>query len=117
MAGICWVRGEATPSGRWTERAFVSNYREAKHADNAWFTIGAALAALPTGYCAGLLAAVALAGGPNFGQAPLLTVPLGLLAALAFALVPILPARTRFTSMAVAAIVSVLLFVAVRPTT
>jgi hypothetical protein len=83
---------------------------------NAWFTIGAALAALPTGYCAGLLAAVALAGGTNFGQAPILTVPLGLLAALAFALVPILPARTRFTSMAVAAIVSILIFVAVRPT-
>jgi hypothetical protein len=83
---------------------------------NAWFTVGAALAALPTGYCAGLLAAVALAGGLSFGQAPLLTVPLGLLAAMAFALVPILPARTRFTIMAVAAIVSVAIFIVARPT-
>jgi hypothetical protein len=83
---------------------------------NVWFTVGAVLAAFPFGYCAGLLAAVLLAGGSNIGQGPLLTVPISLLAAIVFASVPILAARTRFTIMTVAAIVSVGLFLVFRST-
>ena len=64
---------------------------------------------LPFGYFAGLLAAFLLAGGPDIGQGPLLTVPLDLLAAIVFASVPLLAARTRFTIMIAGAIVSVVL--------
>jgi hypothetical protein len=71
---------------------------------NVWFTVGAVLAAFPFGYMAGLLAAFLLAGGHNIGQAPLLTVPLGLLAATVFAAVPLLAARTRFAILLVGAI-------------
>jgi hypothetical protein len=82
---------------------------------NVWFTAGALLAALPLGYCAGLLAAFAMSRGFDIGQGPLLTIPIGLLLAIAFALVPILDARTRFTIITVAAIVSVGLVLLVRP--
>ena len=78
---------------------------------NVWFTVGAVLAAFPFGYMAGLIAAFVLAGGPNIGQGPLLTVPLGLLAAMLFASVPLLAARTRFAILLVGAIA---LFLVVR---
>jgi len=67
---------------------------------NVWFTIGAALAAFPFGYMAGLLAAFLLAGGPNIGQGPQLTVPLCLLAAIVFASVPLLAPRTGLAILA-----------------
>jgi len=54
----------------------------------AWLTIaGAAIFALPFGWGAGLVAAYAIAG-KNFGQLPVATVPLGIAAALMFALSP-----------------------------
>lgn len=78
---------------------------------NVWFTIGAVLAAIPFAYMAGLLAAFLLAGGPNIGQGPALTIPLALLASIAFAAVPLLAARIRFVILAVGAVV---LFLVVR---
>jgi hypothetical protein len=73
---------------------FVSIHGEG----DMWFTIGAVLAAIPVGYGLGLLAAWLLAGF-NFGQLPLITVPLGIVASIVFALVPYVQARTRFAVM------------------
>ena len=54
----------------------------------AWLTVMAAvLMALPFGWGVGVFAAYLLAGS-NFGQLPVATVPLGIVAALAFALWP-----------------------------
>ena len=51
-----------------------------------WITVAAAVVmALPFGWGLGVLAAYIVAG-KNFGQLPVATVPLGILAALAFAL-------------------------------
>ena len=69
-------------------------------------TIAAVLAALPCGYCFGVVAAFLIAGGPNIGQAPLLTVPVGMLVAVLFALLPFVGAQTRFMTMVVGAIAS-----------
>jgi len=77
-------------------------------------TAATVLAALPCGYCFGVVAAFMLAGGPELGQAPLLTVPLAVLAAIGFALLPLLEAQTRFMTMIVAAIVAADAFLMVR---
>jgi hypothetical protein len=61
----------------------------------AWLIVTAAVVlALPFGWGLGLLAAYVVAG-KNFGQLPVATVPLGILAALAFALWPSLRPSTR----------------------
>lgn len=83
-------------------------------ASDARFTLAAILAALPFGYGFVVVAAVLLAGGPDTGQAPLLTVPLGLLAALIVALLPLLQAQTRFIITVVGAIASAVVFLMVR---
>lgn len=80
---------------------------------DARLTLAAVLAALPCGYCFGVVAAFVLAGGPDVGQAPLVTVPLGLLAAIAFALLPFLGAQTRFMTMVVGAIAAADVFLMV----
>jgi hypothetical protein len=83
-------------------------------ASDTRLTFAAVLAALPCGYCLGVVAAFLLAGGPDIGQAPLLTIPLGVLIAIAFALLPILEAQTRFITMVVAAIAAADIFLMVR---
>jgi len=61
----------------------------------SWLIVGAAVVmALPFGWGLGLLVAYIVAGR-NFGQLPAATVPLGLLAALAFALWPSFSPSTR----------------------
>jgi anti-sigma factor RsiW len=57
--------------------------------------IGAVIFAIPFGWGLGVLAAYLIAGS-NFGQLPLMTVPLGIAAAVAFAAVPRFNAWTRF---------------------
>jgi hypothetical protein len=69
-------------------------------------TIAAVLAALPCGYCFGVVAAFLMAGGPDVGQVPLLTVPVGMLVAVLFALLPMVGAQTRFMTMVVGTIAS-----------
>ncbi len=60
-----------------------------------WVVVAAAVVmALPFGWGLGVLAAYILAG-KNFGQLPAATVPLGIIAALAFALWPSLKPSTR----------------------
>jgi hypothetical protein len=81
---------------------------------DARLTWAAVLAALPCGYCFGIVAAYLLAGGPNIGLAPLWTVPVGLVAAIAFALQPFLGARTRFMVMVVGAIAAADVFLMVQ---
>jgi hypothetical protein len=81
---------------------------------DARLTLAAVLAALPCGYCFGVVAAFLLAGGPNVGQAPLWTVPLGLLLAVLFALLPFVGAQTRFMTMVVGAIASADVFLMVQ---
>jgi len=61
----------------------------------SWLIVAAAVVmALPFGWGLGLLVAYAVAG-KDFGQLPAATVPLGILAALAFALWPSFSPRTR----------------------
>jgi len=61
----------------------------------SWATVAAAVVmALPFGWGLGLVAAYLIAE-KNFGQLPAATVPLGILAALAFALWPSLRPSTR----------------------
>lgn len=55
--------------------------------------------AVPFGWGIGVLAAYLLAG-PDFGQLPAVTVPLGILASIAFALTPVFEPRTRLAVMA-----------------
>jgi hypothetical protein len=63
----------------------------------AWLIVAAAVVlALPFGWGLGLLVAYVVAG-KNFGQLPAATVPLGLLAAVAFALWPSFRPSTRLT--------------------
>ena len=60
-----------------------------------WLIVAAAIVlALPFGWGLGLVAAYIVAG-KNFGQLPAVTVPLGILAALAFALWPSFRPSTR----------------------
>jgi len=77
-------------------------------------TVAAVLAALPCGYCFGVVAAFLLAGGPNIGHAPLVTVPLSMAVATLFALLPFVGAQTRFMTMVVGAIASADVFLMVR---
>jgi hypothetical protein len=81
---------------------------------DARLTAAAVLAALPCGYCFGVVAAFLMAGGPNIGQAPLLTVPLAMLVAILFALLPLVGAQTRFLTMVVGAIASADVFLMVQ---
>jgi len=81
---------------------------------DARLTVAAVLAALPCGYCFGVVAAFLLAGGPNVGQVPLWTVPLGLVVAVLFALLPFVGAQTRFMTMVVGAIASADVFLMVQ---
>jgi hypothetical protein len=83
-------------------------------ASDTRLTIAAVLAALPCGYCFGVVAAFLLAGGPDVGQMPLLTAPLGMLGASLFALLPFVDAKTRFMTMVVGAIASADAFLMVR---
>jgi hypothetical protein len=61
-------------------------------------TFFAILAAFPFGWCLGLFFTLLIAG-TNIGQTPIFTVPLGILAALIFAFVPVCEARTRLNIM------------------
>jgi hypothetical protein len=64
-----------------------------------WAVVTAAvLAAFPFGWGFGVSAAYMLAGC-DFGQLPALTVPLGIIAAIIFALLPLLSARRRLLIM------------------
>jgi len=66
-----------------------------------WVITAATVAlALPFGWGLGLLAAYIIAG-KNFGQLPAATVPLSIIAAVAFALSSSLRISTRFTVMLV----------------
>jgi hypothetical protein len=60
----------------------------------------AVLAAFPFGWGLGVTAAYLLAG-PDFGQLPALTVPVGIIAAIVLALLPLLSARKRLLIMVV----------------
>ena len=64
--------------------------------------IAAVIAALPFGWGLGVVVAY-LVAGPNFGQLPILTVPIGLIVSIAFALLPILTAGTRLAILVVGA--------------
>ena len=65
----------------------------------SWLIVSAAVVlAFPFGWDVGVLSAL-LIGGRNFGQLPLLTVPLGIIAAIVFALWPSFKASTRFKVM------------------
>ena len=65
-----------------------------------WVTIAAAVfMALPFGWGLGVFLAYVLAGS-SFGQLPAVTVPLGIVASLVFALWPSLAPRTRLTVLA-----------------
>ncbi|MGH8504657.1 MAG: hypothetical protein ACRETM_01675 [Stenotrophobium sp.] len=60
------------------------------------FATAAVVVALPCGWGLGIVAATCMAGS-DFGQLPAVTVPLGIVAALVFALSPILTAKKRLT--------------------
>jgi hypothetical protein len=65
----------------------------------SWAIVAAAVvAAFPFGWGLGVTAAYLLAG-PDFGQLPALTVPVGIIAAIVFALLPLLSARKRLLIM------------------
>ena len=65
----------------------------------SWAVVTAAvLAAFPFGWGLGVVGAYLLAG-PDFGQLPALTVPVGIIAAIIFALLPLLTARKRLLIM------------------
>jgi hypothetical protein len=64
-----------------------------------WAVVAAAVvAAFPFGWGLGVAAAYLLAG-PDFGQLPALTVPLGIMAAIVFAVLPLLSAQKRLLIM------------------
>jgi hypothetical protein len=73
-----------------------------------WVIVAATLlAALPFGWGLGVLAAY-LIGGRDFGQLPVATVPLGLLAAFVLALWPGLPPAKRLKVMVAGAAASII---------
>jgi hypothetical protein len=92
-------RGGAMPSAHWSDVRFA---------------VVAVLAALPCGYGSGVVAAYLLAGGPDIGRAPLLTVPLALLVTAIFAVLPFAEAQTRFVILSVGAIAATVLLLMVR---
>ena len=63
--------------------------------------IVAVLVAIPFGWMLGAFLAYLIAG-PNFGQLPIVTVPIGLAAGIAFALVPLLTTGKRIAIMVAA---------------
>jgi hypothetical protein len=81
---------------------------------NAWFTTGAVLAAFPFAYCFGVVVAFWIWGGTGLGPVLIIFPSFG--AAIMFAVVPVLAARTRFIILALAAILSIAVFVMVRST-
>ena len=60
--------------------------------------LGCLLLVLPFGWMVGLVAAVILTGGA-IGQLPMLTIPIAILGALIFAVVPFIRVRTRLAVM------------------
>jgi hypothetical protein len=60
--------------------------------------LGCLLFVLPFGYMIGLFAAIVLSAGA-VGQLPMLTIPLGILGAIVFALLPLVPVGQRFSIM------------------
>jgi hypothetical protein len=70
--------------------------------------IAAVVMAVPFGWGAGVLAAYLLAG-PDFGQLPAATVPLGILGSIAFALMPLFKPKTRLAVMAGGTVVFILI--------
>jgi hypothetical protein len=62
--------------------------------------IAPVILALPFGWGLGVIIAYLIAE-PNFGQLPIVTVPLAIAASIVFALVPWLPAQTRVIIMAI----------------
>ena len=70
--------------------------------------VAAVVLALPFGWGLGVLAALII-GGKNFGQLPAVTVPLGIIAAIVFALWPSFKAATRFKVMLAGSVVFVLI--------
>ena len=75
----------------------------------SWLIVSAAvLLAFPFGWGVGVLGAL-LIGGRNFGQLPALTVPLGIIAAIVFALWPSFKASTRFKVMLAGSVAFVLI--------
>lgn len=86
----------------------------ALHPNEAHLVLGAVFAALPCGYGFGIVAAYLLAGGPQVGYMPLLTVPLAFLVSAVAALAPVFEAQTRFLAMGVGAIAATVLLVMVR---
>jgi hypothetical protein len=60
--------------------------------------LGCLLFVLPFGYMVGLVAAIVLSGGA-VGQLPMLTIPLGILGSVVFALLPLVPVGQRFRIM------------------
>ena len=95
-------------------RTWKSSFGRRQAASDARLTIAAVLAALPCGYCFGVVAAFLMAGGPNIGHAPLLTVPLACSWQILFALLPFVEAQTRFMTMVVGAIASADVFLMVQ---
>lgn len=80
----------------------------------SWLMVAAAVVmALPFGWGLGVLVAYLIAGS-DFGQLPAATVPLGIVAALVFALCPSIKASTRLATM-VAGSVVLILFVRLLP--
>jgi hypothetical protein len=64
-----------------------------------WIVVGASVVmAFPFGWGLGVLAAY-IVGGKDFGQLPVATVPLGIVAAIVFAVSPSVEANTRLKIM------------------
>ena len=75
----------------------------------SWAVVaGAVIAAFPCGWGVGVILAYLIAG-KDFGQLPALTVPLGLVGAIAFALWPSVTPRRRFTVLAAGALLLIVL--------
>ena len=75
----------------------------------SWLIVSAAVVlAFPFGWGVGVLSAL-LIGGRNFGQLPALTVPLGVIVTIVFALWPSFKASTRFKVMLAGSVAFVIL--------
>ena len=69
---------------------------------SAILVTAAVVLALPAGWGLGVVLAYAIAG-PDFGQLPSLTVPISIIAAIVFALLPSIAALTRLAILGAAA--------------
>ncbi len=75
---------------------------------NSWITVAAAVVmAFPFGWGLGVVLACIIAGS-NFGQLPAVTVPLGIVAAIVFAVWPSPKASTRLTALVAGSLVFLL---------